>query len=200
VATNAEIKASQMAQSSYKDFATGGLQVTDEVMATPQAQALVREIQASNPTMPLDDAVRYAEGYIASGTELPIAATALPGSQLIKVVPNSILPSGAGTGSEISPTSGYWMTLDQAKALQSMSPEQMGQVLGLPAGQAARMANDGFEFYMITPKPGQLPSVFVSDVAPTSQGTATMPGGAQQVIVPNRSQWTNPVQVDPTKL
>ena len=43
-------------------------------------------------------------------------------------------------------------------------------------------------------------SIFVSEVAPSSQGTITMPGGAEQVIVPNRSQWTNPVQIDPSKL
>jgi filamentous hemagglutinin len=200
LATNADIKASQMARSSYKDFVTGGLQASDEVMATPQAQALISEIQAGSPGLTYNQALNYAAGYIESGTGLPTAAVALPDSQLIKVVPNSILTSGAGNGAEVSSTSGYWMTVNQAKALQNMSPEQMGQVLGLPAGQAARIANDGFEFYMISPKPGLQPSIFVSEVAPSSQGTITMPGGAEQVIVPNRSQWTNPVQIDPSKL
>jgi hypothetical protein len=40
-AVNAEVAASQMARSSYQDFVTGGIRASSDVMATPQAQALV---------------------------------------------------------------------------------------------------------------------------------------------------------------
>jgi filamentous hemagglutinin len=56
------------------------------------------------------------------------------------------------------------------------------------------------DFYAITPKVGVMPNVFVSNVASTAQGAATMPGGAQQVIVPNRSLWTAPTPVNPFTL
>jgi filamentous hemagglutinin len=59
---------------------------------------------------------------------------------------------------------------------------------------------NGVEFYAITPKAGVTPNLFVSNVASTTQGTVTMPGGAQQVIVPNRGLWTEPVPVNPFSL
>ena len=81
-----------------------------------------------------------------------------------------------------------------------MTPEQAWQVLGLPAAQAANIMRNGMDFYAITPKAGVTPNVFVSNVASTTQGAVTMPGGAQQVIVPNRSLWTTPTPVNPFNL
>lgn len=45
---------------------------------------------------------------------------------------------------------------------------------------------------MVTP--GVVPEVFTSQVAPVAQGQYTAGGGAQQVLVPNRSLWTDPSQ------
>lgn len=42
------------------------------------------------------------------------------------------------------------------------------------------------------PLPGTSPQAFVSQVAPVQQGAYSAPGGAQQVLVPNRGQWTDP--------
>ena len=81
-----------------------------------------------------------------------------------------------------------------------MTPEQAGRVLGLPAKQSAEMLQKGVNFYAIAPKPGTTPTVFISNVANTSQGAVTMPGGAQQIIVPNRGQWTAPTQINPYTL
>lgn len=39
--------------------------------------------------------------------------------------------------------------------------------------------------------------VFVSTVAPTTQGGVVTNGGGQQVIVPNRGQWTAPTPCNP---
>jgi filamentous hemagglutinin len=52
------------------------------------------------------------------------------------------------------------------------------------------------DVYAITPKAGATPNVFVSNVAGTTQEAVAMPGGAQQVIVPNRRLWTTPTPVN----
>ena len=160
-------------------------------MATPQVQALIKEIQAGNPNMSLDRAKTYAESYIQSSTSLPNPAIATQGSVLVKATP---------LGQSPSDFTGYWMSPEQARAIATMTPEQASQVLGLPASQAANIQKYGLDFYAITPKPGITANVFVSNVAETSQGTTNMTGGAQQVIVPNRSQWTNPVSINPFTL
>lgn len=164
---------------------------TSEVMATPQVQALIKEIQAGNPNMSLDKAKIYAEGYIQSSTSLPNPAIATQGSVLVKAMPAGQSPSAF---------TGYWMSPEQARAIATMTPEQASQVLGLPASQAANIQKNGLDFYAITPKPGITANVFVSSVAETSQGTTSMTGGAQQVIVPNRNQWTTPIAVNPFSL
>jgi filamentous hemagglutinin len=184
-------KYNALARASYADFTTQGIKATPEVMASPQAQALIKEIQAANPGMSPQEAGARAIEYITSSASLPQPRTALPGSTLIKVVP---------AGASPSPTTGYWISPEQARAIAAMSPEQVAQVLGLPASQAAKMLREGMDFYAITVKPGARANVFVSDVASTTQGVIRMPGGAQQVIVPNRGQWTAPTRVNPSTL
>lgn len=92
------------------------------------------------------------------------------------------------------------MSPQQARGIAMMSPEQAGKVLGLPPSQAARMQTGGMYFYAITPKPGVNPRIFVSEVAKARQGVASMPGGAEQVLVPNRSQWMPERKVNPFTL
>jgi len=180
-----------LAQASYADFNPNGVKLTSELMKTPQAQALIKEIQTGSPGIPMSDAVDIAASYINSGTMLPQTGIATSGSTLIKVVPK---------GDNVSATTGYWMSPQQAQAIAVMTPEQAGQVLGLPAAQAANILKNGVDYYAITPKPGTTPNVFISTVASTTQGPVTMPGAAQQVIVPNRNQWTIPTPVNPFTL
>jgi hypothetical protein len=80
-------------------------------------------------------------------------------------------------------------------AISSLPSEQIAQRLGLPAEQGVRGSQLGFDVYAMTPKSGNNPTVFVSEVAPVQQGTYTASGGAQQVLVPNRAQWNDPVKV-----
>lgn len=194
IANQAAIKLTQyntLARASYSEFNPNGLAVTDEVMKTSQAQVLMKEIQAGSPSLPESAVNRFAKEYIASGTTLPQVGTATQNTQLIKVVPK---------GDGVSATTGYWLSAEQARAISKMSPEQAGRVLGLPAKQAADMLQKGMDFHVITPKPGTAPTVFISNVANTTQGVVKMPGGAQQIIVPNRAQWTTPTPINPSTL
>jgi filamentous hemagglutinin len=182
------IAVSKLSAASYGDFTTNGVKVTPEMMQTPVAQALVKEIQAGNPALPTSVVERFAKEYIESGSNFPQAGMAAQGTTLFKVVPK---------GDSVSPYSGYWMSPQQAQSIATMAPEQAGQLLGLPAAQAANILKSGMDFYAISPKAGVMPNVFVSNVAATTQGAALMPGGAQQVLVPNRAQWTTPIQISP---
>jgi filamentous hemagglutinin len=165
--------------------------LTDEVLATPQVQSLMKEAHAANSTASDKDIANRVAEWLESGSSIPTPATAAPGSVLIKVVPK---------GDGVTTYSPYWMSPEQARAIGTMTPEQAGHALGLPAEQAAKMLNSGLDYYAITPKPGVMPKVFVSDVAPTKQGSVSTAPTAQQVIVPNRSLWTAPKPVNPFTL
>lgn len=78
--------------------------------------------------------------------------------------------------------------------------DQVSNVRGLPSDEAWKMLNGGVDYYAITPKTGTAPKVFVSDIAATTQGTNSTTASAQQVIVPNRTQWTDPKPVNPFTL
>lgn len=187
-AIDQSIALSKLSTASYQSFTTNGLKATDEVMQTSQAKALIKEIQAGNPWMSNLDAAKYAKDYVESGAGIPIEGVAAPGTILIKVVPK---------GDSVSPYTGYWVSPQQAMSIAMMKPEQVWKILGLPATQAAKIQKNGVDFYAITPKIGSTPTVFVSNISGTTQGLLTMPGGAQQVIVPNRNLWTTPTSVNP---
>lgn len=65
-------------------------------------------------------------------------------------------------------------------------------ILGLPTEQATRGSQLGFDVYAMKPFAESLPKVFTSEVAPVQQGGYSATGGAQQVLVPHRNQWTDP--------
>jgi filamentous hemagglutinin len=178
---------SKLSAASYENFVPNGVRANQNVMQTPLAQALKNEIQAGNPSLPPSTVERFAAEYIESGSSVPQVSIVSQDTMLIKIVPK---------GESVSPFSGYWMSSQQAQAIATMTPEQAGQLLGLPAAQAANILKNGMDAYAIMPKNGATPNVFVSNVAGTAQGAVTMPGGAQQVIVPNRSLWTPPMPVD----
>ena len=92
------------------------------------------------------------------------------------------------------------MTVDQAKIIANSSAEQAGQILGLPAAQAREMLSNGMDFFAIAPRPGLQPTVFVSDIAATTQGVYATAPRAQQVIVPNRTLWTPATPINPATI
>ena len=152
---------------------------------------MAQEIKAASPNIDEKTLSDRLEQYLNSSSNIPSQATAGPGSVLVKIVPK---------GDGVSRHSPYWMTPEQVRSIATMTPEQAGKALGLPSDVAWKMINGGVDYYAITPKTGATPKVFVSDIAATSQGAATTTPSAQQVIVPNRSLWTEPKPVNPFTL
>lgn len=180
-----------LVRASYADFYPQGVKATTEVMQSASAQALVKELSAANPALTQAEIQGVAAGMISSGASTPVIATATQGNMLIKVVPK---------GDGVNPVSAYWMSVDQARAIATMSPEQAAQALGLPAAQAARMLKNGLDFYAISVKQGATATVFVSPIAATTQGSVTTLPIAQQVIVPNRALWSEAKAINPWTL
>ncbi|UCV08564.1 DUF637 domain-containing protein [Dechloromonas denitrificans] len=179
------------ARLSYEDiskFGAKGLTVTPDLMKSPQAQAIVAEYQAAG--LATLDAERFATNLLQTGTNLPSLMIIDQGAELIKVVPKNALG-----GDKISNFSPFFMTKQEFESLSKLPAAQIAQKLGLPAEQAIRGSQLGFDVYSMAPKLGTTPTVFISQIAPVEQGTYKAIGGAQQVLVPNRSLWTDPVKV-----
>jgi filamentous hemagglutinin len=188
---NQASKYNALARASYADFTTQGIKATPEVMASPQLQAMAQEIRSSSPGISNADLDRRLGEYLSSSATIPTQTVAASGGVLVKVVPK---------GEGVSAYTPFWMSPEQARAIAVMTPEQVARALGLPASQAARILQNGMDFYAITPKPGLTPTVFVSDIAPTLQGKVATRPSAQQVIVPNRNLWTDPKLINPFTL
>jgi hypothetical protein len=122
-----------------------------------------------------------------TGKALPTVLHAGPDIELIRIVPKGIL--GGDTVGNYSP---FFITRQQYEILSKLPAEQIASRLGLPVAQSVRGAQLGFDVYAMSPMPGTLPIVFISEVAPVQQGAYSAAGGAQQVLVPNRNLWTNP--------
>ncbi|CAN5768109.1 hemagglutinin repeat-containing protein [soil metagenome] len=181
----------KLSRASYSSFTTQGLKVTPEILASPQAQAMMAEMRLGTPGVAGQVIEDRAANWLSSGVSLPAPATAGPGSVLIKAVPK---------GESVTAYTPFWMSPEQARAVGTMTAEQAGQALGLPAAQAAKILSNGLDFYSITPKTGWVPKVFVSDVASTIQGTVVTAPNSQQIIVPNRNLWSDPTLVNPFTL
>ena len=172
---------------STEPFLTKGVVATQDVMQATQSRALVNElIAAGNSSAMAED---YAKRMLSSGTELPYRVVVAPGFELVKVVPKN--SAGGDTVGSFSP---FFMTRQQYDQLANLPAQKVADLLGLPAEQGVRGTQIGFDAYAMRPLPDAKPIVFVSRAAPVQQGGYTANGGAQQVLVPNRSLWTDPNQ------
>lgn len=147
-----------------------GVQPTAEIMRTTQAQAMVNAYVEAGVSP--DKAVKYAGDLLQTGTTLPRGMTIGVDMELIKVV-----PKGALSGDTILGHSPYFMTREQYNALSNLSAGQLANRLGLPAEQAIRGAQLGFDVYSMKPLPGTMPTVFTSEIAPVQQGAYSASGG-----------------------
>lgn len=188
MAVDAQIAANHLARTSYTsigEFSAQGLRVTPEILQTSQAQAIYSQYVEAGVSA--DKAMLYTGSLLQTGKGLPEAINVGQDTQLIKLVPRNA--SGSDGISEYSP---FFITRQQYNSLAGMTPAQVANYLGLPAEQAIRGSQFGFDVYSMTPKPGQAAAAFSSEVAPVQQGAYSASGGAQQILVPNRGAWTDP--------
>ncbi len=149
----------------------------------PQSFAAGREMIDTLKAVGLsaDEAEKIVSNLIKTGATVPTATGLKTGDQLVKLVP---------TGSGVGPTSPYWLT--QAELTQlAKEPAKLAERLGLPPGSQA----PNFDIYVIQAK--QSVTVFESTVAKTADtlSGATQSGGANQTLVLDRSQFTQPIKV-----
>jgi hypothetical protein len=187
-AAAAQTAANTAAKLSYESaagFGAKGIQATPDLMQTKQVQSMINEyvMTGTNPK----DAVEFTKILLSTSTSIPQELIMRPGTELIKLVPKTAL--GGDTVGGYSP---FFVTRSQYDALLKMPANKIADALGLPAEQGIRGSQLGFDVYSMTPKPGAAPKVFASQIAPVEQGSYSANGGAQQILVPNRSLWTDP--------
>lgn len=109
--------------------------ITTTAVDLVEGRSLIAELQASG--MSAAKAEQYANGYIQSGSTVPVASIVAPGGALVKIVPSGTVPSG---------TTGYWTTQEVLAAELQNNPWQLGNRFGLPPSTANASA---FDIYKI---------------------------------------------------
>lgn len=140
-----------------------------------------RVAEGFQPGAPSEQITKRALGQLRSGLDLPRMETIKPGEPLIKLVAEGTSPTTH---------SPFWTPESQAEAALAEG-RNLSDYFALPIGSEAPR----FGMYQMTPKvPTQ---VFINTVAPTSElgGLVTKSGGAEQVLVPNRKLFHDPVYV-----
>jgi len=154
---------------------------------TPVGQKILRELK-NNSGLSRQKAREEWRKIMDSGRALPEERVALAGSpyeKLYKIVPhNPADPKGP------YPTTPYWVTEGQLKYLRQ-NPNQLHDMMGLPKSSTSQ----SYKVYEIRPQAGKLPSVFVNKVGVTYEQGKRTEGGGDQVIVPNRKHWTDPIDI-----
>jgi hypothetical protein len=158
----------------FSDFKPQGLDV--DPLSIPEGRDIMKELRKSNPEMGTKDIRRLAKDFLRSGKDAPIVRKAKPDEALYKVVPKN---------SEVTPYTPFFTSKKQLDALKK-TPKDISETMGLPKASKATE----YDIYKIKPKPGKTPKIFESTVAKTKEGLARRKGGGEQVIVPNRPDWT----------
>jgi hypothetical protein len=133
------------------------------------------------PDAPAEEITKRALGQLRSGLDLPCMVTVNAGESLVKLVPEGRIPTAY---------SSFWARESQVNALL-VAGKNLSEHFALPIDSEAPR----FDTYRITARfPTQ---VFINAVAPTSElgGLVTKAGGAEQVLVPNRKLFYDPVYV-----
>ena len=163
-------------------FTTKGVseESANSYLATPEGQIYLSEAQALDPSADADTVFRRASSQVQSGVDLPTMTSNFT-DPLVKVV-----PSGASVSS-YTPFFTTQKSLNEAVA----SGKPIGDSLGLPLASHA----DSYDVFQINP-PSKGGTVFTSQIAPTSElgGQYTTTAGSMQTLVPNRTDWSSPLQ------
>ena len=150
-----------------------------DFLTTPEGEQFLSELRAADPKASSNVIVNRAIEQIQSGSNVPrMEAVSSP---LVKIVPE---------GQSVSRYSPYFTTEDELKRALS-SGMRLGEYFGLPIKSQASV----YDIYQITPLTST--NVFTSRVAPTTElgGLVTQPGSGIQIIVPDRSKFSDPVRI-----
>ncbi|MEZ5664036.1 MAG: hypothetical protein R3E94_11000, partial [Burkholderiaceae bacterium] len=155
-----------------RTFETQGVsrQAALDYLETPEGRLYRQRLIEGAPDKPVSEIRRWAINQITSGRELPRMETLT--EPLVKIVPQGQRPS---------PHSPYW-TREADLDAAIKEGQNLSHRFGLPVASESLQ----YDVYRITPK--RPTEVFVNTVAPTSEldGQVTKPGGARQVLIPNR--------------
>ena len=158
--------------------------ITTTAVDLAEGRSLIAELRASG--MSAAKAEQYANGYIQSGSTIPVASIVEPGGSLVKIVPSGTVPSA---------TTGYWTTQEALAAELENHAGQLGNRFGLPPSTANAST---YDIYKINANARA--TTFQSTIAGTTNSATglTQGGGALQVIVPNRSLFSSPQLIGST--
>jgi len=167
--------ASVRAVDTFKTHGVSTQRAKDFLETTEEGQELLRQVaKSARPGTPDDQIFRRALGLVQTGEDVPVMTTI--SSPLVKIVPE---------GGGVTGHSPFWTTPEEYARAQA-TDRPLSDVFGLPAiSDAARY--DAHEI-----RPVGEATVFISKIAPTEElgGKLRTDGGAIQVVVPDRSQFT----------
>jgi len=126
-----------------------------------------------------------ARSALQTGETLPVVSVAKPGEKFFKLVPES---STRGP----SNVTEFFIDQKQLDDLLSGKPINIGSEFGLPNKTSA----NSFKVFEVTVKDNQAPLVFRSKIAPVIDDGIVKEGGKVQALLPKRSAFTEPKQVD----
>ena len=131
------------------------------------------------------NAKEFAKTGINSGESIPIPTVIDSADSLYK------LTKGSASEAYVGPYSQFWMTgkeLEWAK----QHPNLINERFGLPESSQGPQ----FQIFEIQPKPGQAPVVYESTIATTTNQSGLVDvGKGQQMLIPDRSLWTEPKNI-----
>lgn len=164
-----ELKRQYDPEGNSAHFVTQGLEVSH--IPQPIYEAMVAEASAPE----------FLDGVISSGSSVPESIAVSEGYTVYKVVSQSN-PSP-------SPYTPYWAELDALTTYGATADFE--QNMGLPVASHGAT----YTVYKIAVKPGADVNVFKSTIARTTEAGYQTTGGATQLLVLDRSKWTDPAVV-----
>ena len=132
---------------------------------------------------------KYIKEMYRSGVSIPRIRIVHKDMGLYKIVPKN---------GKLHPKSPYWLTKEELINILN-SNKGIENMLALPEESCIGV----YEINKITLKDNvniKKVRIFESRIAPSKQGEIERIGGAKQILVPNRKQWTDAVKIEEFKI
>ena len=132
---------------------------------------------------------KYIKEMYRSSSNRPNLRAVKEGMELYKIVPKNEI---------LHPKSPYWITKNELIKIFN-NEKDIEDMLALPEGSCKGI----YDIYKITLKNDQDIKnirIFESRIAPSRQGSLKRKGGAKQILIPNRRQWTDAVKIEEFKI